>query len=134
MVKHLLFTFVLFYALTGCSQKSPQSKSSDIVVLASPKDFAQQLATEKSILLDVRTPGEWKKGHLKDARHLDIFSDTFESEINKLDTNTTIYVYCASGGRSSEATEMMHKKGFSKVVDMDGGIMQWKKEGLPVEL
>jgi rhodanese-related sulfurtransferase len=120
-------------ALTGCSQKQSNTQGADAIVLAAPKDFAQQIVTEKGILLDVRTPGEWKKGHLKDARHLDIFRDDFESEINKLDTNTTVYVYCASGGRSSEAAELMLKKGFRKVVDMDGGFMRWKSEGLPFE-
>lgn len=134
MVKRLLFAFALLYALTGCSQKPPHSQSGDVVVLAAPINFAHLLTTEKGILLDVRTPAEWKKGHLKDALHLDIFNDNFEAAINQLDTNATIYVYCASGGRSSEAAEMMHKKGFRKVVDMDGGLRAWQNEGLPVEL
>lgn len=133
MVKNLLFAFLLLSALAGCSQKKPQTKSDNVIQLLAPKDFAQLLATEKGVLLDVRTPAEWKKGHLKDARHLDIFRDDFESEINKLDTNITVYVYCGSGGRSAEAAEMMQKKGFRKVVDMDGGIRDWKNSGLPVE-
>ncbi|MES2778677.1 MAG: rhodanese-like domain-containing protein [Bacteroidota bacterium] len=131
MVKNLLFAFTLLYALTGCSQKRTHVQSDDVVLILAPKDFAHQLTTNKGVLLDVRTPGEWTKGQLKDARHLDIFSDNFESEINKLDTNITVYVYCASGGRSQEAAERMHKKGFQKVVDMDGGFMRWKEEGLP---
>lgn len=133
MIKQLLLSFALLYALTGCSQKQTSSGDVDRIVLVSPKDFAQQLTTEKGILLDVRTPGEWKKGHLKDARHLDIFRDDFETEVSKIDTNTTVFVYCASGGRSAEAAEMMLKKGFHKIIDMDGGFMRWKNEGLPSE-
>ena len=47
--------------------------------------------------------------------------DSFENEISKLDTNITVFVYCASGGRSSEAADMMRKKGFQKIIDLDGG-------------
>ena len=133
MIKPLLLCFALLYALTGCSQKQSHSKEGTQIVLVSPKDFSKLLSSEKGILLDVRTPGEWKKGHIKDALHLDIFRDDFEIELTKLDTNITVYVYCAAGGRSSEAAEMMLKKGFSKVVDMDGGLMRWKNEGLPIE-
>lgn len=133
MIKNILFSFAFLWALTGCSQKHSPSAANTQFLLLSPKDFAQQLTTEKGILLDVRTPGEWKKGHLKDARHLDIFRDDFENEISKLDTNITVFVYCASGGRSSEAADMMRKKGFQKIIDMDGGFMRWKNEGLPSE-
>ena len=81
MIKNILFSFAFLWALTGCSQKNSPSAANTQFLLLSPKDFAQQLTTEKGILLDVRTPGEWKKGHLKDARHLDIFRDDFENEI-----------------------------------------------------
>ncbi|HCP92536.1 MAG TPA: rhodanese-like domain-containing protein [Bacteroidetes bacterium] len=133
MIKNILFSFAFLWALAGCSQKNSPSATNTQFLLLSPKDFAKQLTTEKGILLDVRTPGEWKKGHLKDARHLDIFRDDFEDEISKLDTNITVFVYCASGGRSSEASDMMRKKGFQKIIDMDGGFMRWKNEGLPSE-
>lgn len=133
MIKQLLLSFAVLYAFTGCSQKDSSSGNPDQIMLLSPKDFAQQLTAEKGILLDVRTPGEWKKGHLKDARHLDIFRDDFESEVSKMDTNTTVFVYCASGGRSAEAAEIMLKKGFQKIIDMDGGFVRWKNEGLPSE-
>ena len=127
----LFVTFLL--AFIGCSQSQPQTQNSDVVLLVTPKVFSEQLTSEKGILLDVRTPAEWKKGHLKNARHLDLFRDDFEEELTKLDTNATIYVYCAAGGRSAEAAEMLHQKGFHKVVDMDGGFMRWKSEGFPVE-
>lgn len=132
MVKNLLFIFFVFNVLTGCSQQRSSSQNSEVVLL-SPKEFSQKLISEKGVLLDVRTPGEWKKGHLKDARHLDIFRDDFEQSIDKLDKNTTVYVYCATGGRSGEAAELLHKKGFKKVVDMDGGFSRWKNENLPYE-
>ncbi|MES2560449.1 MAG: rhodanese-like domain-containing protein [Bacteroidota bacterium] len=134
MVKFLLFFISTLYALTGCSQKqSHTNNGGGSIVLASPKEFTQQLNTEKGVLLDVRTPAEWEKGHLTNAILADISGDSFDAEILKLDTNTTVYVYCASGRRSANAAVIMQQKGFRKVVDLDGGIKRWANEGMPIE-
>lgn len=122
----------IFFALAMIATFTAFAQNGKIAIL-SPSDFNQKIKTEKGIILDVRTPGEFKKGHLKGARLLDIFSDAFETEINKMDKNTTYYVYCQSGGRSGEATELMHKKGFKVVYDLDGGFGRWKSQNLPFE-
>lgn len=123
----------LLFSAAGFAQTKNTTPANVPPILLSPKEFAAKMQTETGTLIDVRTTSEYKKGHLKSARLLDIFSDQFESEIDKLDKNATYYVYCAKGGRSGEATEMMSKKGFKKVYDMDGGFSKWSAEGLPVE-
>ena len=62
---------------------------------------------------------------------LDIFNDNFEAELQKLDKTKTYYVYCATGGRSSEACETMIRLGFKHVYNMQGGFKAWTKAGLP---
>ncbi|MEI6509212.1 MAG: rhodanese-like domain-containing protein [Bacteroidota bacterium] len=125
-MKNIFFAILMIATFTVIAQNGK-------IAILSPADFNQKIKTEKGIILDVRTPGEFKKGHLKGARLLDIFSDAFETEINKMDKNTTYYVYCQSGGRSGEATELMHKKGFKVVYDLDGGFGRWKSQNLPFE-
>ena len=98
----------------------------------SPKVFQEKMKQTSGILIDVRTPGEYKKGHLSNARLLNIFDDNFELELDKLDKKKVYYIYCASGGRSSETLELMQKKGFKQVMELDGGITRWQREGLPV--
>jgi rhodanese-related sulfurtransferase len=125
-----LLICMVFSFFTACSQNV---KSISGVVLISPQEFQQKLSTEKGIIIDVRTPSEYNKGHLKNARLLNLFDDTFEQEIDKLDKKETYFVYCAVGGRSSEAAEMMKKKGFKLVYNMDGGFNKWNSLKLPVE-
>jgi len=97
-------------------------------------EFGDKIKTQPGIILDVRTPGEFKKGYIKDARLLDIFSDSFDVELNKLDRNATYYVYCGSGGRSAECAEKMQTLGFKKVYDLDGGMGAWNNANMPIEM
>lgn len=85
----------------------------------------------KIVVLDVRTPGEWNSGHLKNAKHADIQSSDFEQKIASIDKNATVVVYCAAGGRSSRAASIMVQKGYKDVINMAGGINAWNAAGYP---
>lgn len=99
-----------------------------------PKEFwAAYEQDPNAVLLDVRTPMEYREAHLKGAKLIDINGGNFAAEIEKLDKNKTYYVYCRSGGRSSAACGLMASKGFTNLVNMSGGITRWMAEGMPVE-
>lgn len=85
------------------------------------------------ILLDVRTPGEYQEGHIKGSLNIDWNNSNFSDEVAKLDKNKPVFVYCKSGGRSGSAVQALNGMGFKEVYDLDGGITQWKKAGMPVE-
>ena len=51
-------------------------------------------------------------------------------DLKLLDKSHTYYVYCRSGKRSHHACMKMQKQGL-KVFDMEGGILNWKKLGMP---
>lgn len=138
----ILTLSVLFSASIACSQQSnkkTEAQQSNTEQVNSPYEvlppaaFASSMKDKPGVLIDVRTPQETAKGIIEGARLINLFDDNFENEINKLDRNTTYYVYCASGGRSAETAELMIKKGFKHVVDLDGGYMRWTKEGMPVK-
>jgi phage shock protein E len=138
-MKKLLITLHIIIAFTffSCGQSSAPATYNTVtpqqnIQLLSPTAFQEAMNKETAVLIDVRTPGEYNKGHLKGARLLNIFDDNFESEINKLDKNATYFVYCASGGRSDECVQMMKQKGFMNIYDLDGGFGRWQKEGLPI--
>lgn len=118
------FTF-LFFACSSAQQGKRE--------LLSPADFSKTLAeTKEAILLDVRTPGEFAGGALANARNVDWNSDGFDKEVAGLDKSKPLFVYCLSGGRSASAASALRKAGFSRVVEMDGGIMAWRNAGLPL--
>ena len=114
------------FGTTGCSA---QSDSIDTLV---PQAFIKQAkADTTSIILDVRTPGEYKEEHLAGAQQLDFLNTSiFDAGIKLLDKSHTYYVYCRSGKRSHNACIKMKKQGL-KVFDMEGGILNSKKLGMP---
>lgn len=83
-------------------------------------------------LLDVRTPQEYAEGHIDGALNINVQSDDFKQMAEKeLSKDSTILVYCRSGRRSMDAAEILTKLGY-KVVNLKGGIIEWKEDGLPV--
>lgn len=85
-----------------------------------------------AIVLDLRTPEEIKGGIIPNARQLDYFSKQFEEQVGQLDRSRVYFLYCAGGGRSSEAKELMQQKGFARVYNLEGGFTAWKKAQMPV--
>ena len=88
---------------------------------------------EGLIILDVRTPQEFREGHLAGARNLDFFGAAFESEAGALPGDAPVLLYCRSGRRSAAAAEALAATGRGRILNMDGGIEGWKKAGLPLE-
>jgi hydroxyacylglutathione hydrolase len=92
-----------------------------------------ELNERKSSLqvLDVRSPGEWKKGHVPGARH--IFVPELRNRITELDQNKPTAIYCGSGYRASIATSILKPLGFNELWNVPGSWEAWKKAKLPVE-
>src|SRR5690606_18709419 len=83
--------------------------------------------------LDVRTPEEFESGHIVDAMLANINEkEEFNRRVSALDKEKPVYVYCLSGGRSQKAAEILRKKGFREVVELEGGINAWRNADLPV--
>lgn len=100
-----------------------------------PVAFYQAMQkTADYVVLDVRTKGEFIKGHLAGANCMDYNDDKFPEMVANLDKNKTYFVYCLSGSRSAAAANYMRKNGFKEVYDMKGGILQWQKNNLPIEM
>lgn len=116
MIKHFLFLAQLFFAITGFSQER-----------LSAKEFRKKLnSTTNALLLDVRTPTEINKGYLHGAVFMDFYDSSFRQQVNNLDKDKPVFVYCAIGGRSWDAAKLMTEMGFKNVYDLKGGIIVWK--------
>jgi rhodanese-related sulfurtransferase len=131
----LLLTLSVITIFTACGQQKSETAKDNKFLLLSPSEFKTALEKEKDVqLIDVRTPGEVKKGHLSGAKNLNLFDDDFKQQLEKLDKEKPVFVYCHSGGRSAECAGMLKEMGFKYVVDMDGGFSKWQKAGLPSEM
>src|SRR6185437_14074086 len=81
-------------------------------------------------VVDVRQPGEWESGHIAGALHKPVGKLT--SMLDDLDRARPVAVHCKSGYRSSIATSLLKREGFSEVINMIGGIDAWQACSLPV--
>jgi len=73
------------------------------------------------VVLDVRTPAEYAPRHIQGAVNLDYYATTFERSLGDRDRTKSYLVYCASGNRSRQATEVMRKLGFLRVYNLTVG-------------
>lgn len=133
-------SLILSLILSACSQTPApktdnKSANQPTIELVTPIQFDSLIKhLPNAVLLDVRTPGEVKKGIITGATSLDLFRDDFEASLKQLDKSKPYLVYCGIGGRSAEAAELMQRLGFTKIYDLDGGITRWKKEGFQISM
>ena len=82
-----------------------------------------------AILLDVRTKDEFNSGYIENSLNIDYFSDEFAINVDKLDKNIPIILYCRSGRRSGLSANKMKKLGFKEIYNLDGGVLEWIEQG-----
>jgi len=97
------------------------------------EEFEKLTKQPGNVVLDVRTPSEYRNGHLKDAVLIDFMGKDFEEKVKALDKSKTYLVHCQVGGRSAKACAKLDKMGFTNVVNLEGGYKAWEKAGKPIE-
>jgi len=118
--------FALLLASVACTQAQQDS----ILPVA---DFEKQVAaTKEKVVLDVRTPDEYNRGHLPDAKLMNVNDGNFKQQLSTLQKDKPVYVYCAAGVRSNKAAKIMRQEGFTQVFELKGGLQAWQAAGKPV--
>ena len=123
LCKTVLFSTLLF----SCTAQTKTSLTAD--------EFEKEITTKENIqILDVRTPGEFFSGHIKNALHAD-WNDKkeFDRRIIFVDKSKPVYVYCLAGGRSAAAAAKMRNMGYENVFELTGGTNAWRAANKPLE-
>jgi hydroxyacylglutathione hydrolase len=107
-------------------------------IATSPALSRQQLADriargDAPFVLDVRTGGEYREGHVPGAMHISFLSVGSRIDEIPVAKDQPIVIYCAHGPRAAWAARKLRKAGFSDVTYLDGHMSAWEEDGLPME-
>ncbi|RMG83102.1 MAG: rhodanese-like domain-containing protein [Bacteroidetes bacterium] len=78
-------------------------------------------------LIDVRTPEEYAQGTIPGAINMNFHSPDFEQNLNTLDKNKPVFVFCQSGGRSFKSAQKMKEMGFKEIYELKVGYSGWEQ-------
>lgn len=127
-MKHLFVVMSLLLAvfLAACT-----GAADNAVKKISPQDYVQSYATSNHLLLDVRTPEEFRTGAIAGAVNISL--QELPQRLSEIPTNMTVIVYCRSGNRSAQAVEILRQAGYTPLYDL-GGTNQWTSAGYDLVL
>lgn len=117
MMRHVLFGMIslLVVGLSVLPACNPSSNTSPVE--------AKALVEGGALLLDVRSPEEFRGGHIEGAVNIPV--DELESRLGELTPpQEPIVLYCRSGARSSRAAGMLKQRGYARVHDL-GPMSAW---------
>lgn len=123
IITSLVFSAIIF----SCTAQTNTALTAD--------EFEKEITAKENIqILDVRTPGEFFSGHIKNALQAD-WNDKkeFERRLQYIDKDKPVYVYCLAGGRSAAAAGKMRKMGYTNVYELTGGTNAWRAAKKPLE-
>ncbi len=137
-MKQLLLLLLLFSAgLASCQQSAGRDLPMNATATAPPAKVNKVLPLDayqakmaelpELQLLDVRTPQEFTAGHIPGAINYNFYDADFAEQLQKLDKNRPVMLYCRSGARSAKASKQMEELGFNEIYDLGGGYLIWPK-------
>jgi rhodanese-related sulfurtransferase len=130
MFKSIIFSFI-FLAAFSCTDSGNSNTGIVENIDAAQFSSLMESSPEKNVI-DVRTDVEVAGGVIPNATQIDLSRTDFRESISSLDKSKPVFVYCAVGGRSSMASEVLEQAGFEKVYNLSGGINAWQAAGLPL--
>jgi len=143
-VTHICSVIAIMMMALSCNQAtsqqaSPKASVSEVqeqkIVInrISSDELETAMSAQEIQLVDVRTDREWESGHIKGAKHFEMNNANWQSQLETLDKDEPVYVYCAKGGRSARCAKQLEEAGFTTIYDLKGGLTSWKASGKAVE-
>ncbi len=93
----------------------------------------QELVNQNEvILIDVREPSEYSGEHIEGAKLVPL--STFTADKIPQNSAKPVILYCQSSNRSGQAAQKLLQAGFQEVTHLEGGLNNWKQQGLPTKV
>ena len=96
-----------------------------------PREVVDRIKNGDVYLVDVRRQAEWNEGHVPQASYS--FLGSMMHDTAKLRTDKPIIFQCRTGARSAVACSIAQAAGVKNVINLDGGVVDWGRNGYPIE-
>ena len=97
-----------------------------------PNDAVAKINREKAVIVDVREPEEYVKGHLTNAKNIPLAQLDERLPAVAKNKSVPVILVCEKGARAVRAEAQAKKLGFTQAQAMAGGMKAWREAGLPV--
>jgi hydroxyacylglutathione hydrolase len=99
--------------------------------MINPTQLAERMAAGQVSLVDVRNDHEWQAGHIRGAQHLML--GYLPERLVEIPAGKPVVVQCQSGARSAIGASILQARGITAVLNLQGGLNDWRAAGLPIE-
>lgn len=113
-------------SLTACEVQDAQGAKTTVT----PREVYEQRESKDVVIIDVRTPAEFRMERIMEAQNKPL--DQIQHWVKELPKDKKIYFVCRSGNRSGQAQRIAQQAGYKNTYNMQGGMLAWRREGLPV--
>ncbi len=122
--------FVILLNSTGIT--FGQNRQGDALI--SQQELIQRIQEKKEmVLIDVRTPGEFSRGHIPGAINIPHTELTARLKEIPKSKGKEVVLYCESGVRAGIAEQILRKSGMSNLLHLEGDMSAWRKSNLPTD-
>lgn len=136
MLSFIVKNWYLFLALVvvlGLLAYEPLARARYHIRKLSVLEVPRLERRRQAVVVDVREPHEFNKGHVPGAVNIPLSRLAKDLERLKKQRNKPVIVCCRSGSRAFQGAKVLRRHGFQEVYEMAGGMLAWEKENLPVE-
>ncbi|GIV10448.1 MAG: sulfurtransferase [Fimbriimonadales bacterium] len=122
----VLIGILALFGLSACELQDTTAQQKTVT----PREVYEQRTNKDVVIIDVRTPEEFQMERIREARNQPL--QTIQNWVNTLPKDKKIYFVCRSGNRSAQAQRIAQQAGYENTYNMQGGMLAWKRESLPV--
>jgi len=132
-VIHNWYLFLALVVVVYLLASEPAMLKAHNIKLLNVHDTLRLMNDKTTVVVDVREPKEYAEGHMPHTINIPLAKLAERSgELEKAKEHPVVVV-CRSGNRSKKGAVILAKNGFKELYSLNGGVMDWQKDNLPLE-